>query len=128
MRLTVSTPVAVVVDQDARKVAARGLDGAFVLLPRHIDLVAPLEPGVLAFVDANGAERFVGHDDATLVKEGERVRVAARRATVGEDLDKLAREVREVFAARDEPERRARSALARLEATIVRRFMEIEKR
>jgi F-type H+-transporting ATPase subunit epsilon len=127
MALKITTPVAIVVDERASRITANGLGGAFGLLPRHIDFVAPLVPGILVFADAKDRESFVGHDEATLVKQGDTVLVATRRAVCGDDLRKLEWTVREVFLRRDEGERMARTALARLEAGVVRGFMELER-
>jgi len=55
------------------------------------------------------------------------VRVATRRAVRGDDLDVLRETVRREFLALSEREREARSAVARLEAGVIRRFIEIEE-
>ncbi|MGD2134165.1 MAG: F0F1 ATP synthase subunit epsilon [Maricaulaceae bacterium] len=127
LRLIIATPTEIVLDETAAKLTAQGVGGAFGVLPRRLDLAAPLRAGVIAYLDGGGAERFVGHDEGVLVKEGETVRVAVRRAVASEDLDALKRLVREEFLQPDEHEQAARAALARLEAGIVRRFLELER-
>ena len=47
MRLRIVVPTETVVDGTARKVTAEGVTGWFCLLPRHVDLVAPLVPSVM---------------------------------------------------------------------------------
>jgi len=127
LKLIVATPTEIVVDVWAEKLNASGVHGGFGVLPRRLDVAAPLRAGVLGYVDEEGVERFIGHDEGLLVKEGEVVRVAVGRAVESDDLAALERIVREEFLQADEHELAARAALARLEAGIVRRFIELER-
>jgi F-type H+-transporting ATPase subunit epsilon len=126
LRLVVFTPTASVLDQSVSRMMAQGHDGAFGLLPRHNDFVAPLVPGVMSFVDVDGAERFIAVDGGVLLKTEGTVRVATRHAVLGEDLLSLRQTVEQEFLALTEHEREARNAVARLEAGVIRRFLEIE--
>ena len=56
MRLTVLLPTEVLVDEDVAKVVAEAENGFFGLLPRHVDIVAALVPGVLSFTDGDGRD------------------------------------------------------------------------
>ncbi len=126
MRLKILLPTEVLLDEEVVKVVAEAENGFFAILPRHIDFVAALVPGVLTYVDSNGRERFVGTDHGTLVKQGHMLFVAALNAVAGEDLATLRQVVEEAFLELDDRERSARSALGRLEAGIVRRFIELQ--
>lgn len=125
MQLRVVTANAVVVDDVADEVSVEALDGWFTLLPRHVDLVAALVPGLLAYVH-EGRERFVAVGGGTIVKRGRVVRVAAPEAIPGDDVLGLQRALRASFRESSETERRARTAIARLETDAVRRLMELE--
>lgn len=125
MTLKVVTPTGVVLNEPVAKVVARGSAGAFGLLPRHVDYVSDLVPSVLVHVDEEGRERFLGVNLGTLVKCGPEVVVATRDAIPGTDLATLEAKVEESFRHLDEQERVARGALARLEAGLVRRFLEL---
>ena len=125
MRLKVLLPTEVLVDQAVTKVIAEAQNGFFCLLPRHIDFVAALVPGLLSFVTAEGREEFVAVDEGVLVKCGPEVLVSTQDAVWGHDLGSLRQAVEERFQVLDEREQEARSALARLEADFVRRFMEL---
>lgn len=126
MNLKVALPATVLVDEPVRKIVVEAENGSFGILPRHIDFVAALVPGVLTYVDAEGRERFLGIDEATLIKCGDEVMISARNAVEGDDLSNLRRQVEAAFILLDERERSARSALARLEAGIARRFIELK--
>jgi F-type H+-transporting ATPase subunit epsilon len=128
MRLKVLLPGGVLVDEPVRKVVAEAENGWFCLLPRHIDFVAALVPGVLIFTTVADAEGLVAIDHGMLVKGGDEVLVSAWRGARGSDLASLRTVVEREFLALDDHERAARSALARLEAGVVRRLVELELR
>lgn len=127
MHLKVLLPARVLVDENVESIVAEAENGAFGLLPRHIDFLASLKPGVLTFQTSGGVEGFVGHDLGILVKRGAEVLVSTQKAVVGTDLAALRGTIEREFKALDERERTARAALARLEAGMVRRFMELEE-
>lgn len=127
MLLHVLRPERVVLERTVQKVVAEGRSGSFGLLPRHIDFVEPLVPGILTYVEPAGAEGFVAVDEGVLVKCGTEVLVSVRDAVVGDALGTLEDTVRRRFQRVDEHERAMRSALAKLEADVVRRFIEIER-
>ncbi len=127
MNLKVFLPTEILVDEEARKVVAEAANGSFCLQPRHIDFVAALVPGLLMFEDANGEEVFLAIDEGALVKCGDDVLVSSRRAVRGPTLEALQETVEKEFRALDEREKTARSASARLEAGLVRRFIELQR-
>jgi F-type H+-transporting ATPase subunit epsilon len=53
VRLRIFLPEKVLLDRPVRKVVAEGESGSFALLPRHVDYVEPLVPGILAFTPAD---------------------------------------------------------------------------
>lgn len=128
MQLRIALPTRILVEEEVRKVTADGSHGTFTVLPRHVDFHAALVPGLLAFEDAQGRERFVAVDGGLLVKYGAEVLVPTRRGVVDDDLDRLRTTVEREFRAEDERERETRRAVARLEADFIRRFMDLEKR
>ncbi|MGM0556735.1 MAG: F0F1 ATP synthase subunit epsilon [Myxococcota bacterium] len=127
MNLRVLLPQKVFVDVEVDKVIAESPNGSFCLLERHVDFTSALAPGLLSYVRTeDGDEVFVAVDEGVLVKAGRQVRVSVRRATQSDDLQKLEDTVDQVFRQHTDRERRARSALARLEANFVRRFLELK--
>ncbi|MBK0399540.1 F0F1 ATP synthase subunit epsilon [Limibaculum sp. M0105] len=126
MQLTVFTPARLVLERAVGRIVAVGLDGSFGLLPRHVDVAAPLVPGILQFECEDGREGFVALDGGVLLKTGRTVRVAARRAATGDDLATLRAKVEQEFLALADHEQQARQAVARLEAGIIRRFLDLE--
>ncbi|MFW6181098.1 MAG: F0F1 ATP synthase subunit epsilon, partial [Spirochaetota bacterium] len=74
---------------------------------------------------AAGREVFLAVNGGTLVKRGRRVNVATREAVQGKELGKLREAVDLQFLQVDERERKARSALSKMEASFARRFLEM---
>lgn len=102
-------------------------NGAFGMLPNHIDFVTAIVPSVVTLRLLDGSEAFFGLDEGMLVKKGHNVTIAALRGVQGDALDSLQETVESSFIQMDEEERQARSALSRLEANMVRRFAELER-
>ena len=128
MNLKVLLPTEVLIDEEVRKVTAEAENGFFCLLPRHIDFATALIPGLLSFEDSEGRETFVAVDEGVLVKCGQSVIVSTRSAARGGELGELERIVAEKFMVLDEKEKTARTAMAKIEAGFVRRFLEVQKR
>ena len=126
MRLEVITPTDVCLETQARKIVAEAPEGFFGLLPNHGDFVTDLVPGILVFQPQEGPDRFVALPGGTLVKCGADVRIAAQDALVGDDLGWLRQQVETLFRQLDENERAARAALAMLEASMIRRFRDLQ--
>ena len=124
MRLQLVTPDSVVLDEEVTKVSAEAPTGAFTLLPRHVDFVTSLVPGLVIYA-ADDRERMLAVDGGVLVKRGSSVRIATGEAAEGDSVLALQRALRASFAELAETERRSRAALARLETDAVRRLVEL---
>ncbi|MGE0311715.1 MAG: F0F1 ATP synthase subunit epsilon [Lautropia sp.] len=120
-------PTGELFDRPVVKLVARGADGSFCLLPRHADVVAALVPGIAVATDVDGVEHFIAADEGLLVKVGPDVLVSVAHAVLGHDVDDLREALDARLAALDDEARRARSALARLEASALRGFLDLEQ-
>ena len=128
MKLKILLPTEIMVDEEVTKVTAEAGNGSFCLLPRHIDFVAALVPGLLSFVKAgNEVEEFLAVDEGILVKCGPEVLVSTRKAVRGPELGQLRETVEKTFKVLTDQEKRTRSALANLEANFIRRFLKLEE-
>ncbi|SNC60401.1 F-type H+-transporting ATPase subunit epsilon [Marinobacter sp. es.048] len=127
MDVTIRLPTRMLFEGRARKLFAVAENGAFGMLPNHIDFVTSLVPSVLILTLEGGHEQIFGIDEGILVKQGHKVDVAIRRGAPGKDLATLQESVRKNFIEVDEDERVARSALSRLEAGMVRRFADLQR-
>ena len=64
--------------------------------------------------------------EGVLVKVGDDLLVSTRRGTRGTELGALRQTIQDEFREKDEQEEEARTALAKIEATFVHRFLELE--
>jgi len=126
MNLKVLLPTGVLLDEQVRKVTVEAGDGELTLLPRHVDITTTVVPGVLAFETAGGREEFAAVAEGVLVKVGDDLLVSTRRGTRGTELGALRQTIQDEFRQKDEQEEEARTALAKIEATFVHRFLELE--
>ncbi len=126
IKLKILLPSKVFLEEAVKKVVAEAQNGSFCLLPRHVDFVAALVPGILTYTDAEDREVFLAVDEGVLVKCGLEVLVSIRNAVRGPNLGQLRKTAHEEFARMDDREKLARTAAARLEASLVRRFVELE--
>jgi F-type H+-transporting ATPase subunit epsilon len=127
MKLTVRLPWEILLEEQVDRINAEAENGWFGLLPKHIDFVTALVPGVLTFQPCGKPEEYLAVDHGILVKCGADVSVSTRNAVRGTDLAQLQQAVEAQFRAREEREKAARAYEARLEADLVRHLMEAEK-
>ncbi|HSK87398.1 MAG TPA: F0F1 ATP synthase subunit epsilon [Anaerolineales bacterium] len=127
MRLRILLPEQILLDTEVLQVTAEAENGSFGLLPRHVDFVAALVPGILAFITTDEREEFLAVDEGILVKCGADVRVSTRNAVLGRELGELKLMIEERFKQVDEFEKKSRDVLYKMEADLVRRFMELGK-
>jgi len=127
VKLKVLLPTQVFLEEKVTKVIAEAENGSFCLLPRHIDFATSLIPGILSFQGEDGTEEFLAVDGGVLVKCGPEVSVSTRNAVRSSDLSELRQTVKEEFQVLNEREKKAHTALARLEASFVQHYIEIEE-
>ena len=125
MRLRVLLPDQILVDAPVLQVTAEAENGSFTLLPRHIDFVASLIPGILFYIKEDEQEEFLAVDEGILVKCGQDVRVSVIAAVWGKNLGELRGLIQARSLNVSEHERAARDAINKLEVDLIRRLMEL---
>ena len=126
MLLKILLPAEVMMVQEVKKIVAEAENGSFCLMPNHVDFVATLAPGIFSYELATGGQELLAMDVGTLVKKGSDVLVSNRNAMKAPDLGKLKQVVVEQYDVLDEREKMVRSASAKLEASLVRRLVELK--
>lgn len=121
-------PTEVLVDEAVNKVIVEAENGSFCLLNRHVDFVSSLVPGLLSYGSADGGEKFMAVDEGIMVKLGSEVLVSTRNAVRGVNLGELKETAKKQFGSLDERQRVTRSAVAKLEAVFIKRFIELGER
>ncbi len=126
MLLKILLPAEVMMEQEVKKIVAEAENGSFCLMPNHIDFVATLAPGIFTYELVAGGQELLAMDVGTLVKKGSNVLVSTRNAVKAPDLGKLKQVVVQQYDILDEREKMVRSAAAKLEASLIRRFVELK--
>ena len=126
MMLKILLPAEILIEQEVKKVVAEAENGSFCLMPNHIDFVATLAPGLFTYERAEGGQEVLAMDVGTLVKKGADVLVSTRNAVRAPDLGKLKQVVVQQYDILDEREKMVRSASAKLEASLIRRFVDLK--
>ena len=106
------------------RIVAEAREGSFGVLPRRLDCVAALVPGILIYENEAEGEVYVAVDEGVLIKTGPDVLVSVRNAIGGTDLGQLREAVEREFLILDERERAVDSVMAKLESGFIRRLAE----
>lgn len=123
MNLKILLPFQIFADKTGvSRIVAETREGSFGLLPRRLDCVAALAPGILIYETKLEGEVYVAVDEGVLVKSGPDVLVSARRALGGTDLSQLRGAVEQEFLTLDQHEQSLRSVLAKMESDLIRRM------
>jgi F-type H+-transporting ATPase subunit epsilon len=106
------------------RIVAETRNGSFGLLPRRLDCVAALAPGILICENKAEGEVYMALDEGVLVKTGSDVFVSVRNAIGGTDLGQLREAVEREFRNLNEREQSVRSVMAKIESGFIRRLAE----
>ncbi len=127
MSLRVLLPFEIYANEEAvTRIVVETAQGSFGLLPRRLDCVAALVPGIVSFATEDQGEVFLAVDEGVLVKTGPVVVISVRRALRGEDLAQLRDSIEQEFLTLDALEVAMRMAMTRLEAGFLRRFAALQ--
>jgi len=127
MKLKVWLPAEILFEEEVTRIRAEAQNGWFGLLPKHIDFVTALVPGVLMFNPCGKPQEYLAVDHGILVKCGPDVSVSTHNAVRGTSFSQLKKEVERQFIAQQERDKVGRAFEARLEADLVRHLLEMEK-
>ena len=127
MRLTVTTPLAIVVETgDVAHLRAEDETGAFGILPGHADFLTALAVSVVSWRNAEGAQHHIAVRGGMLeMTGGDRIAIATREAIAGDDLHRLETDVLAAFRHGREEERTARVDAQRLYLAAIRRICRV---
>lgn len=124
MNLKVLLPFGIFAERTGvSRIVAETREGSFGLLPRRLDCVAALAPGILTYESGEG-EVFAAVDEGVLIKTGMDVIVSVRNAIGGTDLGRLRESVEKEFLTLSDEAKDVRSMMAKMESGFIRSLAE----
>jgi F-type H+-transporting ATPase subunit epsilon len=125
MRLLITTPTSVVVDQrDVVAIRAEDESGSFGILQGHADFLTALTVSVVSWRGAAPAQQFCAVRRGLLsVSAGNEVAIATRAAIVSDDLAQLERVILAQFREDFEAEQTARTDSLQLQMQAIRQIV-----
>jgi F-type H+-transporting ATPase subunit epsilon len=125
MRLRITTPLAVVVDEDGiLSLGAEDATGSFGILPRHADFLTSLAISIVSWQSSDEKRHYCAVRRGVLsVDAGRDVAIATREAVTGDDLATLDQAVLGRFRADIEAERTERVESTRLQLNAIRQIV-----
>jgi F-type H+-transporting ATPase subunit epsilon len=128
MHLKILLPFGVFAEHaDVARIVVETRAGSCGLLPRRLDCVAALVPGILIYQCQAQPEVYVAVDEGVLVKTGQEVLISVRRAMGGTDLGQLRAAMAREFLELDAQERGLRSSLAKIESGVISRLVALHR-
>ncbi len=123
MNLKILLPFCIFVQETGLKsIVAETGAGSLGILPRRLDCVTALSPGILVYTTADDREVFVAVDGGILIKAGSDVLVSVRNAVRGRDLDDLQKTVEQDFMVLDQSEKDIRLVMSKMESTFLQKL------
>jgi F-type H+-transporting ATPase subunit epsilon len=126
MRLLITTPTAIVVDEPkVTSVRAEDDSGSFGILRGHQDLLTALNVSIVSWRDADNRVHYCAVRRGVLsVTDGSEIAIATREAVPGDDLDRLEEVVLSEFRQRSEAERASRTQSLQLQMKAIRQIVQ----
>jgi F-type H+-transporting ATPase subunit epsilon len=125
MRLRITTPLAVIVDEDGiLSLRAEDATGSFGILPHHADFLTSLAISIVSWQSGDETRHYSAVRRGVLsVDAGRDIAIATREAVTGDDLATLDQTVLGRFRADIEAERTERVESTRLQLNAIRQIV-----
>lgn len=123
LHVKIMLPDGILFQRECIKVVGEAENGSFCLLPNHIDFATSLRPGILLLESDDNQETYFAIDQGILVKKHRSVMISTLHAVRGV-LGELRDAVQRQQEARALQEFESRSALDRLEASLVQQILQ----
>ncbi len=125
MKLTITTPLAIVVEEDGILVlSAEDSSGGFGIQPHHADFLTSLATAVVSWESRDGTRHYCAVRGGVLaVSAGQEIAIATREAILGDDLATLDQVILNRFQADADAERTERTGSTRLQLSAIRQIV-----
>ncbi|MGB5823840.1 MAG: hypothetical protein WBH44_07165 [Proteocatella sp.] len=125
MKIKLILPNKTLLEQEIDKVTIPGTEGYFQILPKHIDFVSSIKPGILTIYNGEAIDYFAVNY-GILVKKADSIHISCLYAIKGDSLEGLSGTIVDNIEKRDEYEKKIYEILKKMEADTLRRFIELD--
>ena len=120
MNLKVMLPYRVFAEiKQINRIVVETSEGFYGFLPKRMDCVAALVPGIFMYETASDGVHYLAVDEGIMVKTGREVLVSVRNAIGGVDLGMLQESAEKEFKTLDENERNTRTVMAKMVSGLI---------
>ena len=120
MKLRINTPREKISDIDIKKLTAKGFEGIFTILSKHIDYITCLRNGIVSYLDNEDNLKYIAVTDGILTKVGNIITISSLVAIPGDSLEELKNIKLEEYIYTEELEKEVKVALANMEYNLLR--------
>ena len=126
MILRISTPIGEALEVTTNQVDFEAIDGFFTLLPRHMDMISVLKPGILSY-KINDQKNYVACNKGVLVKKNNLVSVSTKLAVLGTSLKELEERIAIDFKEMEQERKEVNLAMAKLELGLTKGILSLKE-
>lgn len=113
--------------QNVKQIVAETSSGQYGFLPKRLDCVAALVPGILMYESAEAGIKYIAVDKGILIKEGVNITVSVRNAIGGTDLGKLHELLEKEFKELDDNEKNVRAVMTKMENSFMLQLQKFQQ-
>ena len=127
MELKVVTPIEVILSCPIQKITIEGIDGFRSLLPKHIDFITALKPGIMTYVTTDNATKYLACNQGLFVKCGTQVSISTPWAVISDDLEHLKHHIKQNMAEMEQERKEVGVSMARLEIGLTKGLIQLRR-
>ena len=113
--------------QNVKQIVAETSSGQYGFLPKRLDCVAALVPGILMYESSEAGIKYIAVDKGILIKEGVNITVSVRNAIGGTDLGKLHELLEKEFKELDDNEKNVRAVMTKMENSFMLQLQKFQQ-
>jgi len=129
MNLKILLPYKVFLNENkVNKVIIETAKGSYGILPKRLDFVAALVPGIFTYETLNNTVQYLAVDEGILVKTGSTIIVSVQNSFGGTDLGKMHELVIKEYQEMRSSEKKFRQTMAKIESNFLLRLKQFQKK
>ncbi|MBP5344297.1 MAG: F0F1 ATP synthase subunit epsilon [Alphaproteobacteria bacterium] len=127
MELKVVTPTEIILSCPVQKITIEGIDGFRCFLPKHIDFITALKPGIMTYLTQDNKLKYVACNQGLFVKCGNQVSVSTPWAVISDNLEHLKQHIKQAFQEMEQERKEVGVSMARLEIGLTKGLMQLRR-